>query len=481
MRLSLSCWLGRRALLVPGLLLAGLGARGQALAPKPAIDQNSRPSQALAQTRNMPGQPATLPEPVGLAQCLDFALRNQPAVRQAQLDERIGEHSIRLALADWLPQINATGNYTRNTRLPTSVLPNFTDPTGPPQLIAIGLPNVTTLGAQGTQTLFSSDVLRAARSVRDTRLANVQNTASTKINLVVDVSKAFYDVLLTQEQLSILEEAVQRQQRQLRDAQAKYEVGTTDKTDFLRASISLKNALAERRTTAESLSGKYATLKQRMGYAPASNLALAYDTAQLRRETRLDTTQVLAYARRIEVQQLQTQQRLQRFTVDYYRYGFLPTLSAFGNYNLVYQNSNFSDAYSRSFPNSNLGLQLGLPLFTGGKRLQNLKIEELTYDRLDLDLASTISQVNTEFQQALGAYKGNLNQWLVLRQNVADSKAVYAIINLQYREGLKTYLEVTTAETDLRTAELNYYTALFSVLASKLDVQKALGDIAFTP
>lgn len=480
MHLSSSYWPARRALLLLGLL-AGLGAHGQARPEKPAIDQNSLPNQVLAQTRNMPGQPATLPGPVTLPQCLDFALRNQPAVRQAQLDERIGEHSIRLALADWLPQLNTTGNYTRNTRLPVSVVPNFTDPTGPPQLLSFGVKNLTTVGAQGTQTLFNTDVLRAARSVRDTRLANAQNTASTKINLVVDVSKAFYDILLTQEQLSILDEDVLRQQRQLRDSRAKYEVGTTDKTDFLRAVVSLKNALASRRTTAEAMSGKYATLKQRMGYAPENNLALAYDTAQLRRETQLDTTEVLAYAKRIEVQQLQTQKRLQRFNIDYYRYGFLPSLSAFGNYNLIYQNTNFSEAYKRAFPNSNIGLQLGLPIFTGGKRIQNLKIEELTYDRLDLDLANTVNQVNTEFQQALGAYKGNLNQWLVLRQNVADSKAVYAIINLQYREGIKTYLEVTTAETDLRTAELNYYNALFNVLASKLDVQKALGDIAFTP
>jgi len=56
---------------------------------------------------------------------------------------------------------------------------------------------------------------------------------------------------------------------------------------------------------------------------------------------------------------------------------------------------------------------------------------------------------------------------------------VYDVIQLQYKAGVKTYLEVITAETDLRSAEINYYNALYQVLASKTDVQKALGQINY--
>ncbi|MNL87038.1 hypothetical protein D3C87_2160110 [compost metagenome] len=51
------------------------------------------------------------------------------------------------------------------------------------------------------------------------------------------------------------------------------------------------------------------------------------------------------------------------------------------------------------------------------------------------------------------------------------------MIQLQYKSGIKTYLEVVTSETDLRLARINYYNALYLVLASKIDVQKALGQI----
>ena len=52
------------------------------------------------------------------------------------------------------------------------------------------------------------------------------------------------------------------------------------------------------------------------------------------------------------------------------------------------------------------------------------------------------------------------------------------MVSLQYREGIKTYLDVIVAQSDLRTAELNYFNALFNVLASKIDLEKALGILS---
>jgi len=60
---------------------------------------------------------------------------------------------------------------------------------------------------------------------------------------------------------------------------------------------------------------------------------------------------------------------------------------------------------------------------------------------------------------------------------VALAQEVYDVINLQYKSGVKTYLDVTIAETDLRTTRINYFNALYQVLASKIDVERALGTI----
>ena len=81
--------------------------------------------------------------------------------------------------------------------------------------------------------------------------------------------------------------------------------------------------------------------------------------------------------------------------------------------------------------------------------------------------------------QALAVYKSNFYNYTALKENLLLAKEVYDIIQLQYRSGIKTYLEVITSETDLRTSEINYYTAMYQLLASRIDVQKALGQINY--
>src|ERR1700748_1210646 len=57
---------------------------------------------------------------VSLSQCISFALKNQPATKQANIDEEINERNIDIALADWLPQINATANAQHYFQLPVT-------------------------------------------------------------------------------------------------------------------------------------------------------------------------------------------------------------------------------------------------------------------------------------------------------------------------------------------------------------------------
>jgi outer membrane protein len=79
----------------------------------------------------------------------------------------------------------------------------------------------------------------------------------------------------------------------------------------------------------------------------------------------------------------------------------------------------------------------------------------------------------------LSSYKSNLANYLAQKENVELAKEVYDVIQLQYRNGVRTYLDVTIAESDLRTTRINYFNALYQVLASKMDVQRALGQINY--
>lgn len=418
-----------------------------------------------------------LPDSLTLEQCIDFALKNQPLVQQASLDEEINERDIKANLAGWYPQVNATGNFNHYLKLGVIVLPNFTDPTQPSQVIRAGLNNTSNALFQLDQTLFSNDLLLAAKGAKFVRLGAKQNSINTKINTTVVVSKAYYDILTNLQQLNILQENIARLDKQLRDAKAQYDAGLVDKTDYKRATIALSNSRADLRRTQEALKGKYATLKEVMGYPAEANIKLTYDSARMEQEMVMDTTQSLAFDKRIEVQQLETQRQLQKLQINYYKYGFLPTLTGFINYNFVYQNNELKKLYNQSYPTSVTGLTLRMPIFQGTRRIQNLRREELVDKRLETQMTGLKNQINSQYEGAMASYKGSLNDWYTAKENVNLSEDVYNTIKLQYNEGIKTYLDLMTAETDLRTAQIYYLNALYGVLASKLDVQQALGNI----
>ena len=407
---------------------------------------------------------------VNLKQCVDYALKNQPAVRQASIDQDINERDIGIGLSAWLPQVSASGEYLHYFKGSAVTTTGSSVPSS-----GSALSEYSPLGLQASQVIYNNDVLQASKAAKYSRQYYKENIYSSQINVVADVSKAFFDVLLSEKQLDILNEDIIRLKRSLKDAFDRYQAGVADKTDYKQATISLNNSLASRKQTTEAINSKIAYLKQIMGLSAKHNLTLAYDSNRYEREASIDTNQKLNVNNRVEYRLLQSTKNLENVNVSYYQYGFLPSLSALGSYNFIYLSNHFSTLYSNPYQSLYAGLSLNVPIFQGTRRLQNLSKARLQVKRTDLDLTNSENTINTEYVQSLAAYKSNYTNWTLLKENVGLAKDVYKVVSLQYREGIKTYLDVIVSQSDLRTAELNYYNALFQLLSSKIDLEKSLG------
>ncbi|HET6254815.1 MAG TPA: TolC family protein [Puia sp.] len=423
------------------------------------------------QTASAPGASDTLPSQATVEACVQFALKHYPLVQQAMLDEQITDRQIRSRLAEWYPQVGLNASYQNNFQLPAVAFNG--------SYAYSGTYNQSSVAFGLSQTLFNRDVLLASQTKRDVMTQIHQMTVSDKIDVTVNVSKAFYDVLLTEEEIKVLDDDIVRLERNLKDTYNQFQGGLVDKTDYKRATISLNNSKAQRKTDEETLKAKYAVLIQLMGYRGKDSLHLVYDSAAMAQEVVLDTTAVPDFNQRIEFQQLMTEKRLQQAEVKYQKWAYIPSVSAGAGYSLNYLNPEFGKLYTNNFPTSYAGLTVSVPIFQGTQRTQNIKIAELQLTRLDWDVANLQSQINSQYTQALATYKSNLNNYYVQQDNLNLARDVFNTIEKQYRSGVKAYLDLITSETDLRTAQVNYSDALYQVLSSKLDVEKALGAIKF--
>jgi len=250
----------------------------------------------------------SLIQSASLQTCIEYAVKHYPLIQQSQLDEQITEHQIKSRLSAWYPQISFSGIYQNNFQ-PTTALFNG-------NYVRTAPFNSSSIGLGGTQNIFTRDLLLASRSANDVRKQVRQSTILNKIDLVANVSKAFYDVLLTQKQIDLLDEDIVRLERSHKDAYNQYQGGIVDKTDYKRALIALNNSKAQKKSEEELLKAKIANLKLQMGYTGENEVTLLYDSTQMEKEVLIDTNQIVDYNKRIEYQQLLTQKRLQEENLE---------------------------------------------------------------------------------------------------------------------------------------------------------------------
>lgn len=434
--------------------------------------------QFICTTLNAQNPQSLISDSATIDECIKYAMQNQPLVKQLKLDEGIAKQNIRIALADWLPQINSTAGLQHYLKQPVLLFPNISDPAGPKILIPNGVLYNSNIQLSATQNIFNSDVYIAGKTAGNYRLQSSQTSRSAMIDLVVGINKAFYDVLLSIEQLNIIKEEIGRLSLSLKDAYALYQSGTSDMIDYKRATISLNIALSQRKAAEESIKAKTSFLKQLIGYPNDKTLKLSSNILSMEKDVLLDTLQNINISKRIEYQLLQTNLKLQKSRIDYFRMSFLPSLSAFANYNIIYQNDVFSELYKRSFPNSTIGLSLSFPIFEGSKRVQNIKRSNMQYERLALDTINIRNEMNSQFVSAMASYKSDLAAYRMTLENIQIAQDVYNTVKLQYNQGIKTYLEVIVSETDLMSARINNLNSLFMLMFSNIDVKRSLGEIS---
>ena len=409
-----------------------------------------------------------------LRQCVDYALQHQPAVSQALINVEIAHATNAINLSGWYPQLGFSANLNHYFSLPTSFIKNSSG-----QVVEqkTGVVNTVAPVLALSQNIFTPALLYAVKSADLYIDQAKQITDSTKINVVANVSKAFYSLLLTLEQIEVFKEDTARLAKNLHDTYHQYVSGIVDETDYDQAGISLTNSNAQLKQASENVSAQYALLKQIMGFPPQKQFNISYDSARMMDEISFDTAQNLDYQNRIEYKALQTSKQLQGQLINYYKYAWLPTLGVFFDYNFAFQNNTLGYLFTNSYPYSYIGLSLNVPLFTGFSRIKSLQRANLQLKLLNWDESSLQSQIYSEYAIALANYKSNEYNLHAMKDNVDKAKRVYDIVTLQYSQGVVAYLNVITAESNLITSEISYKNALFQMLSSKIDLEKAMGLI----
>jgi outer membrane protein TolC len=415
-----------------------------------------------------------------LPQAIDYAFKNQAAVLNAQLDEQIAKNTVKQTTGIGLPQVSGSFSFQDFLKLPTSLLPgDFFGQPGTQVPVQFGVKYQSALGLEASQLLFDGTYLVGLQAAKTYKELSIRNSKRTKIETAVAVSKAYYSVLVSNEQLGLLDANLVRLHKSLHDIEAYYKNGLVEKVDVDRLRVLANNLETERENVLRLLALNTNLLKFQMGMPIETNLTLSDSIKELSLTADVLVSDSLAYKNRIEFSLGQTQKKLNELNLKRYKSEFLPSIVAFGSTSNSYQNNSFSNLYSNYYPTSLVGLKLSLPIISGGQRIYKIKNARLEVQKSANDLANLQNGINLEINHAKTSFLNGLQSLENQKRNMELSKEVLRISKVKYEQGVGSSLEVTAAETSLKESQNNYINALYESLINKVNLDRALGRITY--
>lgn len=416
-----------------------------------------------------------------LQEAISFAQSHQVNILNAKIDEQVAINTVKKTIGIGLPQVSANASFQDFLKVATSLVPGefFGAPAGTLVPVKFGVKYNSSVGLDINQLLFDGSYLVGLKASKTYKELSVKNTGRNRIETTVAVTKAYYSVLVSNEQLALIDANLERLKKSLFDTEQMFKNGFVEKIDVDRLSVLNNNLLTERENVIRLLALNVNLLKFQMGMTIGSSLTLKDKIG----DVKVDQTPILSdgqvYNKRIEYSLLQTQKKLNELDVKRYKSLFLPSLSAFGSTSANFQNDRFADLYDNRFPTSVVGLRLSIPLISGGQKLYDLRNAKLESLKTDNNLVNLQNTIELEVAQAQTTYLNGQKSLENQKRNMDLAKEVLRVTKIKYDQGVGSSLEVTTAETSLKEAQNNYINALYDMLINKVNLDKALGNINY--
>ncbi|PJJ84858.1 TolC family protein [Mucilaginibacter auburnensis] len=420
-----------------------------------------------------------------LADCINYAYQHQDSVKNAQLDVQSAEYKVKETIGIGLPQINGSATFQDFIKPPVSVGPNFLSgqPIDPKaRLVTFPFGPIkynNTYSLQATQLLFSGTFIVGLQAVKTFKELSERSLIRSKIETNVNVTKAYYQVLVSGEQIKLLDANIAQLKQQFEQTAQRNKQGFVEKIDVDRLDVQYNNLVTNRENVVRALVLYNQMLKFQMGMPVEDELLLTdkLESINIAAQVGPNTVDTTFYRNRIEYKLLQTNITLNELDVKSRKAEFLPTFAFNAGIAGVFQENQTKFLYDNVYYNSYIGLSLNIPIFSGGQRLNRLRQTQISVLKAKNDLSNAANGFKLMANAANVTYLNSLQSLNNQKRSRELAQEVLRVAKIKYEQGVGSSVEVTQAQTELENADNQYIQALYTALISKVDADKAYARI----
>lgn len=417
-----------------------------------------------------------------LQQSVDFALQHNTSVQNVLLDQVSADNKVKEVIGAGLPQISGSAEVQDFVKIPTSLIPGefFGGQPGTYIPVQFGTKYNATVGLTATQLLFNGSYFVGIKAAKLYQELAQKNVDRTKIEASTDVTKAYYTVLVNNERKKLLDANLELVKNLMENTKALHKNGFAEQLDVDRITVTYNNLTTEASNINRLLDLSLVLLKYQMGMDQSANLTLTDKIENIAFTPTTFDNSKFDYRKRIEFQLYETQLRGQQLFLRSERFGYMPTLVLFGSASAQAQRTKFDffDTNKDWYPIVVVGLRLSVPIFDGLQRhyrVEQYKVGILQAENNLIWMQRTIDMQRAVAQVTLQNSSASLQSQ---KDNMALAQSVFESATKKYNAGVGSNLEVLNAQTALKEAQTNYFTALYDAVIAKVEYDKATG--AFT-
>ena len=343
--------------------------------------------------------------------------------------------------------------------------------------IEVGRWNTNNLGVSASMPLINAQLRKSLKiSGQNVELA-VEKARSSRLDMVTQVKQAYYAVLLAKEALNVYKDVYDNAVKNFEQTQMRYNAQKASELDYTRAKSTVANAIPNVYNAESSVILALWQLKAVMGVSLDQNIDVAGALGDYSDTMATDnySSDALTLDYNTTMRQLAIQADQLVETVKMQKYAYIPSLALTFSYSLNAMTNDFKFSDYRWTPYSYVGLSLNIPIFSGGKRYNDVRQAQAQASELAIQVDDTERQLKIAIRQYLNTMETKMKSLAAAEDGVETAQKAYDIATQSYNVGRSTITELNDAQLALTQSKLAVSQSIYEYVVAKSSLEQILG------
>ena len=416
---------------------------------------------------------------LSLNQAIEIALSDNPTIKVADLEIERYDYVYKQTVSSLYPQLSVSGQYSlaiRNQQMAEG--------------LSFGGKNTFNATASLSLPLFAPSVYRQMKLTKTQMAMAVESARANRIDMVAAVRSSFYNVLLAEQSMKVLQEAYETTQRVVDNTKELFENGLAAEYDYITAQVQLSNLKPQLLQAEKGIELTKLQLKMYLSIPEEVEINIIGELDNFRDNVLMHTDYDVDLSKNTTIVNLELQSELLDHQEKLIQTTRMPTIAAFGQISYIGQErvnlggllggmaggatTENQSKFWWQYP-INIGAQISIPLFAGFNKTNQIKAIRNQRAQLDVQRDYAERGVKLQVQQSINTLLTARETMLSNELTVEQAQKAYEISYTRYSAGAGTILELNNSLLTLTQAQLNYSQAIYDYLSAHAEYEKALG------